>query len=54
MPSEKLDLLNRIKEAQNKADESFHAGLRKALEAVNRADYLTEEQKIQLAQDFLK
>ena len=54
MPSEKNELLEKIKQAEHKATEQFALGLRKALGVVNRADYLTEEQKQKLAEDFLK
>lgn len=54
MPSEKSELLEKIKQAEHKATEQFALGLRKALGVVNRADYLTEEQKQKLATDFLK
>lgn len=52
--SERSALLDKIKQAEHKATEQFYLGLRKALSAVNRADYLTEEQKQKLAEDFLK
>lgn len=54
MPSEKSELLEKIKQAEHKAAEQFYLGLRKALGVVNRADYLTEQQKQRLSEDFLK
>lgn len=52
--SERSALLEKIKQAEHKATEQFALGLRKALGVVNRADYLTEEQKQKLSEDFLK
>ena len=54
LPSDIAALKERIKQAEHKATEQFALGLRKALGAVNRADYLTEEQKKKLAEDLLK
>ena len=54
MPSEKSELLEKIKQAEHKSTEQFYLGLRKALGVVNRADYLTEKQKQKLSEDFLK
>lgn len=54
MPSEKSELFEKIKQAEHKATEQFYLGLRKALGVVNRAGYLTEEQKQKLSEDFLK
>lgn len=54
MPSDRAELLQKIKVAEHKATEQFALGLRKALGVVNRADYLTEEQKQKLSEDFLK
>lgn len=54
MPSEKSELLEKIKQAEHKATEQFALGLRKALGVVNRADYLTLEQKEQLIKEFNK
>lgn len=54
LPSQERELLEKIKQAEHKATEQYYLGLRKALGAVNRADYLTEEQKQKLAEDFLK
>ena len=52
--SERSALLEKIKQVEHKATENYFLGLRKALGVVNRADYLTEEQKQKLAEDFLK
>lgn len=54
LPSDIAALKERIKQAEHKASENYFLGLRKALGAVNRADYLTEEQKQKLSEDFLK
>lgn len=54
MPSTEQEYRERIKQAEHKATEQFALGLRKALGVVNRADYLTKEQKQKLAEDFLK
>lgn len=54
MPSVEKEYREKIKQAEHKATEQFYLGLRKALGAVNRADYLTEEQKQKLSEDFLK
>lgn len=54
MPSTEREYQERIKQAEHKSTEQFYLGLRKALGVVNRADYLTEEQKQKLAGDFLK
>ena len=54
MPSDIASLKERIKQAEHKATENYFLGLRKALGVVNRADYLTEEQKQKLAEDFLR
>lgn len=54
MPSDIAALKERIKQAEHKATENYFLGLRKALGVVNRADYLTEEQKQKLSEDFLK
>ena len=54
MPSTEREYQERIKQAEHKSTEQFALGLRKALGAVNRANYLTEEQKQKLAEDFLK
>jgi predicted PhzF superfamily epimerase YddE/YHI9 len=54
LPSDIAALKERIKQAEHKATENYFLGLRKALGVVNRADYLTEEQKQKLAEDFLK
>jgi hypothetical protein len=52
--SERSTLLEKIKQAEHKATEQYYLGLNRALGVVNRADYLTEEQKQKLAEDFLK
>lgn len=54
MPSTEREYQERVKQAEHKAAEQFALGLRKALGVVNRADYLTEQQKQKLAEDFLK
>lgn len=54
LPSTEREYQEKIKQAEHKAAEQFALGLRKALGVVNRADYLTEEQKKKLAEDFLK
>ena len=54
MPSMEKEYREKIKQAEHKATEQFYLGLRKAIGVVNRADYLTEEQKQKLAEDFLK
>jgi hypothetical protein len=54
MPSEKSELLEKIKQAEHKATEQYYLGLKRAIGVVNRADYLTEKQKQKLAEDFLK
>jgi len=54
MPSTEREYREKIKQAEHKATENYFLGLRKALGVVNRADYLTEEQKQKLAEDFLK
>ena len=54
MPSTEREYQERVKQAEHKAAEQFALGLRKALGVVNRADYLTEEQKQKLAEDFLR
>lgn len=54
MPSTEKEYREKIKQAEHKATEQYYLGLRKALGVVNRADYLTEEQKQKLAEDFLK
>lgn len=54
LPSTEREYQERIKQAEHKATEQFYLGLRRALGAVNRADYLTEEQKQKLSEDFLK
>ena len=54
LPSTEREYQEKIKKAEHKATEQFYLGLRKALGVVNRADYLTEEQKQKLAKEFLK
>lgn len=54
LPSTEREYREKIKQAEHKATEQFYLGLRKALGVVNRAEYLTEEQKQKLAEEFLK
>lgn len=54
MPSDIADLKERIKQAEHKATEQFYLGLKRAIGVVNRADYLTLEQKEQLIKEFNK
>ena len=54
MNSERSALLEKIKQAEHKATEQFYLGLKRAIGVVNRADYLTTEQKEQLIKEFNK
>ena len=54
MPSEKSELLEKIKQAEHKATEQYYLGLKRAIGVVNRAEYLTLEQKEQLIKEFNK
>ena len=54
LPSDIAALKERIKQAEHKATEQHWLGIAKCVGVVNRADYLTEEQKQKLAEDFLK
>lgn len=54
LPSTEREYREKIKQAEHKATEQYALGLNRALGVVNRADYLTEEQKQKLAEDFLK
>lgn len=50
--SERKDLYEKIKQAKIEAESSFHAALRSCIETVNRADYLSEEVKSKLIEEF--
>lgn len=50
--SERYQLNEKIKQAKIEAESSFHAAIRSCIETVNRADYLSEEQKSQLIEEF--
>lgn len=54
LPSEQKAMIERVKQAEAKLDERWYAALRHAVEIVNRAEYLTLEQKTKLLEGFYK
>lgn len=54
LPSERRHYEEKIKEANKRADEVYGCVLRKVNGLVNRALYLTDEQKRKLLEDLLR
>lgn len=51
-PSERRELLEKISKLKIDAEVSWHCAIRSCIEAVNRADFLSEESKAQLIKLF--
>lgn len=54
LPSVQREYENKIKAAEHKATEQYHIALRRAVEVINRADFLTEDEKKELIERIYK
>lgn len=54
IPSSERDLKDQIKAAEHKATENYHIAIRKAVEVINRAKFLTIEEKEELIEGLYK
>ena len=54
MPSERAELLQKIKAAEHRATEQWNLAIRKCISVINQDKELTEEQKKRLIQGFYK
>lgn len=54
MPSQERELLEKIKQAENKAAEQWHLAIRCCVSVVNSDKYLSEEDKKRIIEGFYK
>lgn len=54
MPSEKSELLEKIKQGEHKATEQWHLAIRRCISVVNSDKYLSEEDKKRIIEGFYK
>ncbi|MCY1427259.1 hypothetical protein D9M71_430970 [compost metagenome] len=54
MPSEERAYKDKIRALEHKITEQFHCAMRKAVEVVNRSEYLTEDEKKTIIEGFYK
>lgn len=52
MPSEKSELLEKIRQAEHKATEQWHLAIRRCVSVVNSDKYLSEEDKKRIIKSF--
>lgn len=54
MPSEKSELLEKIKQAEHKATEQWYLAIRRCVSVINSDKYLSEEDKKRIIEAFYK
>ena len=54
MPSDRAELLEKIKAAEHKATEQWFLALSRAVGVINRAEFLSTEEKDQLIKEIYK
>lgn len=54
LPSERMELLEKIKAAEHKATEQWNLAIRKCISVINQDKELTEEQKKRIINGFYK
>jgi hypothetical protein len=54
MPSERAELLGKIKAAEHKATEQWFLALSRVVGVINRAEFLSTEEKDQLIKEIYK